>query len=228
MKKKNVIVSWVLIAVMAVTSFAITGFAGADVSAASVNPIPKTLSVLYYPKDKDMNEHFIAWADEWTIKMSSVKSSKSKVAVLKKEKAENIAHYYIKIKKPGKTTITFKAKAKGSKKYVKKTIKVKAPNKYVRPVASLKIGKKNYASKFTKYDSFGSTKPLKGKVNIKAKKGWKVKSIRYWNSDTNKEKKIKNKSKVNIDNGFLVITFKKNGKKFYESLILDCTPLPGD
>lgn len=75
-------------------------------------------------------------------------------------------------KKPGKATITIKAK-KGKKVY-KKKCKVTFL-KYVNPFSKLKIGGKNYTSKLKKKSDLNLNKAyLNGKVSYKLKKGYTI------------------------------------------------------
>lgn len=78
-------------------------------------------------------------------------------------------------KKAGKATIT--CTVKGVK--LKTTFTVK---KYTNPVSSIKIGSKKYTSKFAKNDYiYISKKVSKKALNIKAKKGWTIKSVSVYN-----------------------------------------------
>ena len=123
--------------------------------------------------------------------ISAAKSSNKKVATVKANKSTyNGSTYYwltVQIKKAGTTKITYKF---GGKKY---SVKYKVKN-YVNPLKKLKIGSKNYASKFNpKALSSGSDLAVasvgsmpKGKVSIKLKSGWKFVKGWYWKNNTMK------------------------------------------
>lgn len=82
-------------------------------------------------------------------------------------------------KKAGSTTVKVTVK-NGSKKKVH-TVKLKIYN-YENPMTSLKVGKKQYKSKFATKSSYYEKKPKKAstvKVNVKAKKGYEINNISY-------------------------------------------------
>lgn len=133
-----------------------------------------------------------------------VKSSNKSVAAVEKD------YPTFELKKPGKATLTFVVtKKSGSKKTYKMTIKAV---KYQNPFKSVKIGSKEYRSKFKK-DVFYELEKGSGKykVAITPAKGWKVESIihAWYRTDKNGEldynnlveKKVKNKSKISITKG---------------------------
>lgn len=216
-KKKNRCLSLVIAGFMFVTTFGLIGASAQDVSAEStVTPIDKKVTPVYYPKapSSDYNLFWIADDKEWTISMKSVKSSNKKVAVLK----HKYGTYWVKVKKAGKATLIFKAKAVGSSKYVKKTVKVTA-TKYEAVIKSLKIGSKDYSKKFKKVGDYYRAAPFKGKLNIKLKKGWKVDAIYFYDDSTEKTKKIKNKAKVRLDAGDSLSFVFKKGKKYSYSYL---------
>ena len=209
--KSKRILSLVIAAVFAMTGFVAFGHSAEKAYAEEgVEPIDSSLYVLYYPKDKEWNTWEVADSNNWTVDMTSAKSSNPKVAVLKSENWDGAMHYYIYIKKKGKASITFKAKAKGTEQFVSKKVYVNAYAKYVCPVKTFKIGKKSYKSKFNKRDQYSTVKPVKGKLNIKAKKGWKIKSVKIYTSATDKSKKIKKTKNIKLKKGqALDVTFKK-------------------
>ena len=117
-------------------------------------------------------------------------------------------------KKPGKTTLSYKWKGKKHK--VRITVK-----KYHNPLKSLKIGSKQYKGKFDKYatnvfwtyESGGSADSyLKGKIKVKPKKNWKVKSIKYlkWNSEG--LGKVKSGGKIPKSEGVIITCYNKKTK----------------
>lgn len=209
--KSKRILSLVIAAVFAMTGFVAFGNSAEKAYAEeSVEPIEPSLYVLYYPKDKEWNTWEITNSNNWTIDMKSVKSSNPKVAVLKTETWDGAMHYSIYIKKKGKTSITFQAKAKGTEQFVSKKVYVNAYAKYVCPIKTFKIGKKSYKAKFKTRDQYSTMKTVKGKLNIKAKKGWKIKEVRIWSSSTDRSKKIKKTKNIKLKRGqSLDVTFKK-------------------
>ena len=78
--------------------------------------------------------------------------------------------------KAEKTTIS--CKVKGVK--LSTTLKVK---KYSNPCKSIKLGSKNFTSKFSNYWEYKQTKTFKNqKLNIQMNKNWKITSIYVYNS----------------------------------------------
>ena len=159
--------------------------------------IAKNMTVVYYPKAKQHNEVNITLSK---IKVSKVKSSNSKalkVSTLKSDMDFSLLKFTP--KRAGTSTVSFTAKTK-SKTYTY-TSKVKVV-KYQNPFKTLKIGSKNYTSKFKNTDypgwAFASSDKIKGRLNITAKKGWKVSKIELVNLSTRKAKKIKNKTKIDM------------------------------
>ena len=138
-------------------------------------------------------------------------SSKDKIRVSTSNKRvvaiEDKSDPSIQLKKPGKATVTFTVyKKSGAKKSYK--MKIKAV-KYQNPFKSVKIGSKEYRSKFkndVEYElEMGSGKY---KVSVVPAKGWKIEKITHgwYGLDENDEfdfsnpieKKIKNKGTISI------------------------------
>ena len=215
MKHKNSrILSMIIAGVMLVTTLGFVGFSAQDVSADGIDPIPTSINMYYY-KVKGTYENLadLAYDNEWTIK--DVTFSKKKVASL----VHMDGMYYVRAKKAGTTTMKFLAKPNNSDKFVKKTVKIKV-TKYKNPAKQFKIGKKNLTKKFNKVDYYVLKKNYSGKLKVKGKNGWKVKGIYFYDGQTKKEKKIKNKSKVNLDlYDALMVTMKK-GKKTTDLYLL--------
>ena len=214
------VLSLIIAAVFGLTTFAVTGASVDKVYADGVEDLPETMSMTYYPKWKSGNSEWLADESYVKIKMDSVKSSNSSVAKLKHDTYDGNGYYYIKTKKTGKATLTFKAKAPGEDKWTKATIKVKV-YKWERPVKTFKIGSKSYKKKFNKKSVYGTSKKVSGKLVIKAKKGWKIDFMEKYDSENNKFVKIKNKQKVTLKKGDdIYVNFKKKGADRYEYIDL--------
>ena len=102
--------------------------------------------------------------------------------------------------KKGKTKATITVRY-GDNLEQKKDLKLNVTvNKYTNPCASLKIGKKNYASKFKKKTYTDITLPKKSaKISVKPKKGWKLSrifSLKFLGPANTKVVKIKNNKKL--------------------------------
>ncbi|MBQ8986550.1 MAG: hypothetical protein IJ100_04810, partial [Lachnospiraceae bacterium] len=137
------------------------------------------------------------------------------------EDGTEYGYYLIKSKKPGSATLTFQAKNPDADSYVTKTVKVKVI-KFVNPVKTFKIGKKSYAKKYSGKPYYNFKKKVSGKVKIKAKKGWKIIGIYFYDHSKNKNKKIKNGKKVTFSKyDGIQVCFKKKGKNIYEWIYLD-------
>lgn len=169
---------------------------------------PEIMEFNYFKKSKDLNtEHWVFGDEGVNYKITNVKSSDKKVMVASKVFDGEYSMIKMKAKKPGKTTITFKAKI-GNKTYNYK-VKVKVVN-YTNPLKSFKIGKTDYASKFshTFYHRRSGKKKIAGKLAIKPNPDWKVAALYTYDFKTGKEKNVKNNKKI---------TLKKN-----QSLVIHC------
>ena len=158
--------------------------------------IPKKIKTLYYPKQKStLYTGNCVWvANEGDYEINMEKSSIADPSILKLK--EDYGLYAI-IKKAGTTTITLVATPKGSKEEQTYKIKVVA-EKYVNPLKTFKIGKKNYVKGLNKSEvCIKNTKKISGKLVVKAKKGWKITKIQKTGYNI-KPKKIKNGKKVTI------------------------------
>ena len=154
-------------------------------------------------KDKDTTSYNIMLDGvSKTSAITKLKSSKKSVATVSKFVYGDTAYVAINMKKPGKTTVTFNVKYKG------KTVKAKTKveiRKYVNPFKSLKIGSKNYASKFKENPYCTLTKTAKGKMTIKLKSGYKIKGISTYNgNDGSGYKILKNKKNITIKKGYVL------------------------
>ena len=218
-KRKRIISLLIALAVLAADLVAV----GIDtaVYADEANQIQTVLKMEYVPGNKTANETAIAYTGQWTISMKSVKSSKPGVAVLKK----NAGCYLVVVKKAGKATISFKAKAAGTSKYIDKKIKVTAV-KYVCPVKKFRIGGKNLAWKFRKNPVVARNKAISGRLKVTAKKGWKIKEIVYISrtgAKAGKHLRIRNGKTVRLKKGDSLKVRLAKGKK---ERTLTCMVLP--
>lgn len=143
----------------------------------NVEPFKGTVKTYIYKGQESPTIFCMDQESQSTKKISRVKSSNKKVATAKLEtsKYEGKKRYLItiSIKKTGTTKISYKF---DGKKY-KVTLKV---YKYKNPVDTFAVGKTEVAKKFATTPYFKDSKtalPTTGKINIKAKKCWKVKTI---------------------------------------------------
>ena len=155
-----------------------------------------------------------------TSAISNVKVANKKIVSVETVSKKKIDLYG---KKAGKTTISYTYNGKTHK----ATVIVK---KYAKPVSSIKIGSKNYASKFKSRCSASlNVDACKGKViKVKPASGWKLAYIKFgyikytaddWNVAT---KRISNGSKIpKVDVGLEIYIVMKNKKTGgYETLSL--------
>lgn len=212
---KKRILSVVICMAMFITCFAALGMVQ-RVHASAVDDLSTPWEVTYYPNKKSFNYFYVVSTNDVTIDMATVSVSNPAVAELIKKKmdSESETYYVIHVKKAGKATITVKAKEPnaGDETYVTKKIPIHCV-KYVNAIKSFKIGKKEYKKKFKKVDYFWQQKKVAGKLNIKVKKGWKIKKIWFYNYADNTQKKIKNGKKITLKKNTAVIVWvKKKGK----------------
>lgn len=125
---------------------------------------------------------------------------------------------YFTPKKVGKTTVTFQVK--NGKKVQKFTTKV-IVKKYSNPIKSFKIGKTQYASKFKRTNFIEPKKGATGKLSIKLKSGWKIKSIRHHRAKDCRDVKVKNNKKMRLRDGdsLIVTVYNKKQNLEYEMII---------
>ncbi len=139
--------------------------------------------------------------------ISKVKSSNKKVAAVATRKGGTGVEVYLKLKKPGTTNLSYNLKKKGKT----VTYKIKL-NIYKNPFKTLKVGNTNYKSQFSNGD-YSTLMKGRGKVKIKLRKGWKVKSIKV--QEGGKWRKLKKGEKVDIENKHsLRITLKNTKDRF--------------
>lgn len=154
---------------------------------------------------------YFSWQKEYPVYsgpasgISKVKSSNKKVASVATRNGASGIDVYLKIQKPGTTTLSYKVKKNGKT----DSYKIKL-NIYKNPFKTLKIGSTNYKSQFNNGD-YSTLMSGKGKVNIKVKKGWKIKSIKVQEAGS-KWRKLKKGEKVDIENKHSLEIILKNTK----------------
>ena len=180
-----------------------------EAAAATKKPkFPGGIDFHYYAKDKPLNtEQWVLGEKGTNYKVTNLTSSDKKIVTVSKIYDQEYTCIKFKVKKAGKAKVSFKVKA-GSKTYSYECdVSV---SKYSNPIKTLKIGTKNYASKFTKnnYYDLGENKKVTGKLAIKTNANWKIKYLYIWDYNKNKEIKVKNNKNI---------TLKKN-----QSLMVSC------
>ena len=139
-------------------------------------------------------------------KVKKLRSSNTKVLTVNWNK-ESYDMIGIHLKKPGKAYISG-VLYEGGKKIGSFKAKV-VVRRYICPIKSFKLNKKEFASSLKKSDSchYSINKTKKFKVKVKPKKGWELLSITYMYGN-NKDKAIKNgstikcgKSSINVQAG---------------------------
>ena len=153
-----------------------------------------------------------------TSKASKVTVTSSNKKVVAAEGAQGIEYITMNAKKTGSATLTIKATVNGKvKTYLAKIKVVKQKN----PFKKLQIGSTNLAKKATDYVvKYKGKTNADDKLNIKLKKGWKIKEIIMWyqkDDVTWGNKKIKNNTVISFpqkyDDYSFEITLKNNKKK---------------
>ena len=190
------IIKKIVIVVMALV-LVLPAFPAIDVEATSAKPkFPTKMTVIYYPKNKSRNYVLRTIGTNSSV-ISNVKSSNKKVL---RGKGGNMLG--LDLRKAGKATVTFDALVSGKTYKYKSVVNVV---KYENPFKTLKIGSKNYASKFKNGEvnnwAESSKGTLKGKLNIVPKKNWKIQSINYFERAVGQQgrwKKIKKGAKINL------------------------------
>lgn len=154
--------------------------------------IPEEAITMPYPST--MTRGVSVTGLEKNAKVSVKSSNKSIVQVTYNKQYKSIS---LKAKKAGKATITCKV-TQGGKSYTT-TSKVTV-YKYTNPVTLLKVGNTNYTSKYNKTQIAYTNKNINGqKLQIKAKKGYKVDSI--YTYGVSARKTLKNGSKLTLKKG---------------------------
>ena len=159
---------------------------------------------------------------------SNMKSSKPKVIAAKKTK---YGYYVYKIKKAGKTTITYN----GTKYTNGRSVSVKCVDKhtvykYANPLKALKVGSTNYAGKLKKAPIYNTGGSLEGTVKVKAAKGWKAVKMRsYQNENHNNSvgeqrggERVHQGDEVSLEDGagMLEVICYNKAKKYYTSVVI--------
>ncbi len=158
-------------------------------NAAEDRPLSKKVSCIVF-SDKSLNK--IVLDKNFTYDVDKCTSSDKKVAVIKGKSSKA----YLFVKKKGKAAITIYAKKDGASEYKKYKVSVKAFN-YTNPFKTYKIGKKDYKSKYNKNPHYGAG-AIKGKINIKAAKGWRLVRIEKMGPQDDDFIRVKNGSSVKI------------------------------
>ena len=175
--------------------------------------LPESITALYYPKQKSSLEtsNWFPLTSDVSFDVDMDKSTIDNPSMLAFK--EEDGYLYVILKKAGKTTIHLVATPVGSSEAKTYDINVKV-EKYVNPLKTFKIGKKNYAKKFKKDDFWMvDKKKVSGKLKLKAAKGWKIVSIqKQIDSDLMTVTKIKNNKKVTLKRGQSIYVNCKNKK----------------
>ena len=145
--------------------------------------------------------------------ISKVKSSNKKVAVVITEKEGSDVNVYLKLKKTGTTNVSYSIKT-GER---KGTHKVKLNvYRYKNPFKVLKVGDMDYRSQFNGEGDYSTLMEGKGKVQVKVKKGWQVKSIYAKAVGDSKWRKLKKGAEVDIAHKHCLQIVLKNKKYGFE------------
>lgn len=171
-----------------------------------------TIVMYYCPGgEKIANEGSIVPFGDDVAMIYDVKSSNKKVATAKAKKVNGRYRVHINVKRTGKVTITYKVKLNNGTSY--QSSARYHYKKYKTPISSIKIGNKDLTKRYKKSIHL-SGKPLKGKLKIKLKKGWKLVdyytfNLKTYGSDDHSIKEFKT-SKITIKkNERFVIRVKK-------------------
>lgn len=149
------------------------------------------------------------------LQYKDVKVKNSKILSVKMAKDDQLPYDILSMtgKKAGTTTVSFKMKVNGTWKSYSVKVTVR---KYENPFSSIKIGSKNYTSKFKNSRVLISKSNLKGKLSIKLKSGWKLEVI--YKYTPNGATKLKNNQSVTLkkNDGSKLMILLKNTKQNYE------------
>ena len=153
-------------------------------------------------------------------KITNLKSSKSSVVDAEASSSSTGTFIRFSVKKKGTARITFKVKA-GAKTYSYKCKVTVWP--YSNPVKTLKIGNRDYASKFKTGRYYTIGKKFSGKIKLGLKAGWTLQTIRTYNPQGGANMKTYNKSpsnKITVKKGYLLDIMLYNKKGYSLSLII--------
>lgn len=163
-----------LIPILMIFAVTITSVPAISVQAAGGLSFPETIKVRNFPKrlksEKIQSRRQWIWDSKG--KITQLKSSDKKVAIAKKGKTDLYPCIEITPKSAGTTKISFKC---GGKKCTS-TVYV---TDYENPFKSIKIGKKDFTTKFDKSNEYvyKQKHSMTGKLKIKLKKDWKIKTM---------------------------------------------------
>lgn len=192
----------VLIVLMAIM-LAIPVLQVTEVEAASKVKLAKKMTVTYYAKEKIRYNTEVHILGEFKasdkVKISKLKSSNPKVLKVSTLRTDYDQRLILDARKAGTSTVSFKATVNGKSRNYECVVKVV---KYQNPFKTFKVGSKNYTSKYKNSENEGGTytsKKVQGRLNIVPQKGWKISRISLVNMFTNKSKKIRKNSSINLD-----------------------------
>ena len=164
--------------------FCLLGNGKADISAEGIEPSPAKLAVanktynVYQMLDGYYYE--LTYPKKFNKMRLSCTSSNKKVAQVLWDKNENYA-FHVQTRRPGKTTLTFKAyKKKGKKWKIYKTYKIKLKvNKYEQPIKAMTVG--DNPVNIRKSISYNVTDSLTAasqyRFAVECNKNWKLISV---------------------------------------------------
>ena len=194
-----------------------------EAEAASKKPnFPGGIDFHYYAKDKSLNtEQWVLGKKGTNYKVTGLTSSNKKIVTVSKIYDQEYTCIKFKVKKAGKAKVSFKVKV-GSKTYSYKCdVSV---SKYSNPVKTLKIGTKNYASKYNKnnYYDLGGENKVTGKLTVKTNKDWEIKFLYIWDYNKNKEIKVKNNKNITLkENQSLMVSCYNNKTKVWTGITVN-------
>lgn len=139
---------------------------------AGMNTSAKTISKKVNAPVSLSNEYYIYSGP--ASRITDVTSSNTKTGVIVTENDESDVNVYLKIKKTGYTNLSYKITKNGNTDTYKIRLHV---YRYKNPFQTLKIGKFSYKSQFNNSD-YSTLMKGKGKVQVKVKNGWQLKSVK--------------------------------------------------
>lgn len=195
------------------------GLAGSTVTAeaATVKFNSYNPKVITYSTKDDYKGYYTYLYIDGVSKKSDIKNLKSSNTNIK---VEATTYGSIKVTFRDKTESTkISCKAKGKK--ISTTLKIK---KYSNPCKSIKLGNKNFTSKFKNYWKYKQTKTFKNqKLNITMNKNWKITSVYVYNSSgysryTVNSSKFNKKISIKGSYSYVDINCYNSKDKCYETL----------
>ena len=202
-----VILALVLSATMGVNqAYAVSGNLNSFKGKVALSHYKGDEAIYYFPSVKSGNTYVPT-----TEEVSDATSSNKKVAKVKIVKSSYYYNLVVTKKGYGKTKITYKCDGKTYNVVLK-------VYKYKNPLKSLKIGSRQFATYFKKKPATSASKAqkvqsTKGKLVVKAAKGWKAQEILVLCQDTGKCKKVKSSYRIKDNECLRSITMvhKKTG-----------------